>query len=194
MVVIKDLLDGWIAQLVEQRTENPRVAGSIPAPATPLPKDLRTNRPPRIRHRSRAQFFPRPLHRMTVGLPSGPRSSNCLPLLFSAKNHRRCNKIPQHPAANFTQFSPKPLRRLGIFLPQSNGTASPNLKFTWIARPHNPMTSKNLPLPKTNPKPLGVRLMAPRSSPHFGLTTQRMVPLETLLRFDTRKGNLPFIQ
>jgi hypothetical protein len=27
---------GWIAQLVEQRTENPRVAGSIPAPATPL--------------------------------------------------------------------------------------------------------------------------------------------------------------
>ena len=25
---------GWIAQLVEQRTENPRVAGSIPAPAT----------------------------------------------------------------------------------------------------------------------------------------------------------------
>ena len=24
---------GWIAQLVEQRTENPRVAGSIPAPA-----------------------------------------------------------------------------------------------------------------------------------------------------------------
>ncbi len=27
---------GWIAQSVEQRTENPRVAGSIPAPATPL--------------------------------------------------------------------------------------------------------------------------------------------------------------
>ena len=26
--------DGWVAQLVEQRTENPRVAGSIPAPAT----------------------------------------------------------------------------------------------------------------------------------------------------------------
>jgi hypothetical protein len=25
---------GWIAQLVEQRTENPCVAGSIPAPAT----------------------------------------------------------------------------------------------------------------------------------------------------------------
>jgi SAM-dependent methyltransferase len=25
--------DGWVAQLVEQRTENPRVAGSIPAPA-----------------------------------------------------------------------------------------------------------------------------------------------------------------
>ena len=25
---------GWVAQLVEQRTENPRVAGSIPAPAT----------------------------------------------------------------------------------------------------------------------------------------------------------------
>src|SRR5262245_51515306 len=27
-------LNGWVAQLVEQRTENPRVAGSIPAPAT----------------------------------------------------------------------------------------------------------------------------------------------------------------
>jgi hypothetical protein len=27
---------GWIAQLVEQRTENPRVPGSIPGPATPL--------------------------------------------------------------------------------------------------------------------------------------------------------------
>ena len=25
---------GWVAQLVEQRIENPRVAGSIPAPAT----------------------------------------------------------------------------------------------------------------------------------------------------------------
>ena len=27
---------GWIAQLVEQRTENPRVPGSIPGPATSL--------------------------------------------------------------------------------------------------------------------------------------------------------------
>lgn len=27
-------LRGWVAQLVEQWTENPRVAGSIPAPAT----------------------------------------------------------------------------------------------------------------------------------------------------------------
>lgn len=26
--------DGWVAQLVEHRTENPGVAGSIPAPAT----------------------------------------------------------------------------------------------------------------------------------------------------------------
>jgi len=25
---------GWIAQLVEQRTENPRVGGSIPSPAS----------------------------------------------------------------------------------------------------------------------------------------------------------------
>jgi hypothetical protein len=25
---------GWVAQLVEQRTENPRVGGSIPSPAT----------------------------------------------------------------------------------------------------------------------------------------------------------------
>ena len=29
------ILRGWIAQLVEQRTENPRVPGSIPGPATP---------------------------------------------------------------------------------------------------------------------------------------------------------------
>ena len=29
------LRQGWIAQLVEQRTENPRVPGSIPGPATP---------------------------------------------------------------------------------------------------------------------------------------------------------------
>ena len=28
------LRDGWVAQLAEQWTENPRVAGSIPAPAT----------------------------------------------------------------------------------------------------------------------------------------------------------------
>ena len=27
---------GWVAQLAEQRTENPRVGGSIPPPATPL--------------------------------------------------------------------------------------------------------------------------------------------------------------
>ena len=27
-------MQGWIAQLVEQRTENPRVPGSIPGPAT----------------------------------------------------------------------------------------------------------------------------------------------------------------
>jgi hypothetical protein len=26
---------GWVAQLAEQRTENPRVGGSIPPPATP---------------------------------------------------------------------------------------------------------------------------------------------------------------
>ena len=26
--------NGWVAQLVEQRTENPRVRGSIPFPAT----------------------------------------------------------------------------------------------------------------------------------------------------------------
>ena len=26
--------DGWVAQLVEQRIENPRVDGSIPPPAT----------------------------------------------------------------------------------------------------------------------------------------------------------------
>ena len=28
------LLCGWVAQLVEQRIENPRVGGSIPSPAT----------------------------------------------------------------------------------------------------------------------------------------------------------------
>ena len=28
------LLFGWVAQLVEQGTENPRVGGSIPPPAT----------------------------------------------------------------------------------------------------------------------------------------------------------------
>jgi hypothetical protein len=30
------ITDGWVAQLAEQRTENPRVGGSIPPPATPL--------------------------------------------------------------------------------------------------------------------------------------------------------------
>ena len=29
---------GWVAQLAEQRTENPRVGGSIPPPATPMRK------------------------------------------------------------------------------------------------------------------------------------------------------------
>jgi hypothetical protein len=28
-------LHGWVAQLAEQRTENPRVGGSIPPPASP---------------------------------------------------------------------------------------------------------------------------------------------------------------
>ena len=28
--------DGWVAQLVEQRIENPRVGGSIPPPATSI--------------------------------------------------------------------------------------------------------------------------------------------------------------
>ncbi len=32
----RDEWTGWIAQLVEQWTENPRVTGSIPVPATPL--------------------------------------------------------------------------------------------------------------------------------------------------------------
>src|SRR3954452_4169721 len=31
---IVSLRQGWVAQLVEQRTENPRVGGSIPPPAT----------------------------------------------------------------------------------------------------------------------------------------------------------------
>ena len=29
-----DIRDGWVAQLAEQWTENPRVGGSIPPPAT----------------------------------------------------------------------------------------------------------------------------------------------------------------
>jgi hypothetical protein len=33
---IAPLRRGWVAQLVEQRTENPCVAGSIPASATTL--------------------------------------------------------------------------------------------------------------------------------------------------------------
>jgi hypothetical protein len=36
--------NGWVAQLVEQRTENPRVAGSIPAPATSLFRSQRGER------------------------------------------------------------------------------------------------------------------------------------------------------
>ncbi len=34
--------DGWVAQLVEQRIENPRVGGSIPPPAT----NQNTKKPP----------------------------------------------------------------------------------------------------------------------------------------------------
>ncbi len=37
-IVIDDLQTGRIAQSVEQRIENPRVAGSIPAPATSIIK------------------------------------------------------------------------------------------------------------------------------------------------------------
>ncbi len=33
--------DGWVAQLVEQRIENPRVGGSIPPPATNKINDLK---------------------------------------------------------------------------------------------------------------------------------------------------------
>ena len=36
-IKIADLADGWIAQLVEQRTENPCVPGSNPGPATIFP-------------------------------------------------------------------------------------------------------------------------------------------------------------
>lgn len=31
---VEEIPGGWVAQLVEQRTENPRVGGSIPSPAT----------------------------------------------------------------------------------------------------------------------------------------------------------------
>lgn len=31
---MRDSYGGWVAQLVEQRIENPRVGGSIPSPAT----------------------------------------------------------------------------------------------------------------------------------------------------------------
>jgi hypothetical protein len=34
--------DGWVAQLVEQRIENPRVDGSIPPPATKLPNHTKS--------------------------------------------------------------------------------------------------------------------------------------------------------
>ena len=40
-IVIHVLHDGRIAQSVEQRIENPRVAGSIPAPATSIDKPYR---------------------------------------------------------------------------------------------------------------------------------------------------------
>src|SRR5205807_9482531 len=33
--------NGWVAQLAEQRTENPRVGGSIPPPATSLATQIR---------------------------------------------------------------------------------------------------------------------------------------------------------
>jgi hypothetical protein len=33
--------DGWVAQLVEQRIENPRVGGSIPPPATTIKSSSR---------------------------------------------------------------------------------------------------------------------------------------------------------
>src|ERR1700687_2455546 len=39
-----DIFNGWVAQLVEQRTENPRVAGSIPAPARSLFSSQRGDR------------------------------------------------------------------------------------------------------------------------------------------------------
>jgi hypothetical protein len=39
-IVIHVLHAGRIAQSVEQRIENPRVAGSIPAPATSIDKGL----------------------------------------------------------------------------------------------------------------------------------------------------------
>jgi hypothetical protein len=34
IVAVVALRFGWVAQLAEQRTENPRVGGSIPPPAT----------------------------------------------------------------------------------------------------------------------------------------------------------------
>jgi hypothetical protein len=44
-------LHGWVAQLAEQRTENPRVGGSIPPPAIPFFIG---------KHEGKLRFFPEP--------------------------------------------------------------------------------------------------------------------------------------
>src|SRR5215216_385293 len=66
---------GWIAQSVEQRTENPCVGGSIPSPATTLFKPNRINASCASARFQRAKVLPE----------SAPRAGN--PPLFASVDH-----------------------------------------------------------------------------------------------------------
>ena len=72
--------DGWVAQLVEQRIENPRVGGSIPPPATNKINDLRdiicshSNLNPRVRGAFIRRCPSKPIKPRTYGLLTKPHS------------------------------------------------------------------------------------------------------------------------
>jgi hypothetical protein len=68
---------GWVAQLVEQRTENPRVGGSIPPPATTIKK-----RDCKLFFARRAEDF--------VQLLSGGRTSKMHLTPFALSFYHRC--------------------------------------------------------------------------------------------------------
>jgi hypothetical protein len=85
-------LGGWVAQSVEQRTENPCVAGSIPAPATILRPQMLTSNLPKVTKGRFDTGGVREANRKQIEilLPGGSSSASNVPLFLSVAVPQFC--------------------------------------------------------------------------------------------------------